>query len=612
MELKFPQQGYWKQPNIGDQFGDIWASFNLDLISNPGKIRVAPRTKKISGSDDTGLSTLVNPAAFIRTSARGSDEWWALCNQRLLYSNANANPIAVAWIVDGTASSPTTALDSLYSDFAEFDQNLVVSLKTDLARLVSGTWTATWWTGAGTLNKRGLVTAIPHPLCVGFNNLLLIADQVVTNNEGGFNERAGQASVHTVDANLNVTLNRLIFPQEFEVMWIRSSRSAYYIGCRNKKSREAKVFIWDGYSPNFNEDYKVGSSDVFAGVIKDEICHILNGFGQLKKFNGGGFSEIARLPLREDKYAKFEPTAGSYPVHRNGMTVVDDRICFLLNADVQGSRRMLHNMMSGIWEYHEDIGLYHKYFVPNDQSNDFGSGVIEYAGALVQTDKTQGWLLGGAKVTKDNGSNAISLIFYVDIWDSSAANITDNTLKIGQMISPKFQGQGIEETWQHLFSQFAKFLNSTDKLVVKYRVDERNWGTNPLLLKSCTWVSTTQFTSASSQGWSDVVAGDEIMIITGIGAGFVTKVSSISLNGATYTVNIADAVSGASGTFLATAWEWVELESIADQVRRYKKTLIGPTPNSNWFQYKLIIHAKGNSPEIEKINLKSETKIKIE
>ena len=595
----------WTQPNIGEIFGSIWASWNLDLISNRGRLKISPKTKIVADSDDGGLSALIKPVGFLRTAARGSDEWWALCNQGLFRTNANTDPTST-WIADATTNTPTTALSSLYSDLVEFSGNLLVTLKTDIARLVSGTWTADWWTGAGTLNQRALVNAIQHPLCVGFNNLTLIGDQVVLGDALGVK---GQASIHIIDSASVVTINRLIFGKEFEVIWIKSSNSEYYIGCRNKINGQGKVFVWDGSSENFNFDYEIGSDRTWAGIIKDEVCHTINGNGQLMKYNGGGFTEVARLPVTDNKYEKWGDALATPAVHRNGMELINNKINILLDSRV-GSLVMLENFLSGIWEYDEEMGLHHRVSISNNQSTDLdtGSPFIDLPGALKETSKDVSAFLAGCQVPTDN-STTIGVIVKFDTWTGS--NIADSTTKAGYLITTQIRGSSVEETWQKLYPVFKKLANSTDRIIIKYRLAKKTFGSRSTdAAKACTWADSTSFTSASSQAWSGVAIGDEIEILSGKGAGFSAHITNIVDGGATFTITIDTTFPSASGTFLCRVNNWIQLDAISSQEIEWEDFDIDN--ESIWIQLKIYLIGKGDSPEVEKLIITSTAKTKAE
>lgn len=614
-QIIIPQELVVTQPNISELVGEIWGSYNLDMTSESGRIKIAPRTKKISTDQDSGLSALVRPAKFLRTKARGSDEWWAICHQKLFYTNANIDP-RTPFIADATANSPTTALDYEYSDADEFSGDLVVSLKTDVAKLSGGTWDNSWW--VTTLSKRAMVTSIPHPVKTIFNNLFLIADQVAANNEASKGEKAGQASIHTIDIASNVSLNRLLFRKDLQVKFILSSSTEAWIGLDNIRGGKAEVAYWDGSSLNFNQNYKISDATLAGGVIdEDGICNVVDGKGRLLRFHGKGFKEVARLPITSSKYLRWSSGANN-PMHRNGICLVDGRINMLIAAGVNtDSKGGIENMWAGIWEYDPNIGIYHKYGITNTQSAgvlDFGSPMIRRPGALVETSKNYGILMGGAEVSTDNDTILTNLVFCIDNVDSSG-NISDNVLKTGNFITRKFTISSLEEHWQDMALKFQKLLNTTDKIYIKYRTDFKNYagGSNPGFYKSATWSTTTQFTVASNQTFSDVSVGDEVFITSGKGAGVCCKITAISLVSTTYTVTVDYTFTGVSNgdLLLIQVRNWTVLpwkqdgtqDYISDQTIRYFAPPVGD--KSGEMQFKIVMFGKGDSPAISSLYSKS-------
>jgi hypothetical protein len=608
-KITIPQKTIPKQVNRGDQFGDFWGTWNTDLVSNMGKVRVSARPLVHTASTDNAL--LSNPVAFVRSlsdtlSGSAMDSYFAVCNQKILKMTV-ASLTATMFQSDSLSSSPTTALSSLYSDAVDFNGNLVVSLKTTLARLVAGTWTADWYgslTGSPTLTD-----STPHPLCVGFTKELLI----------------GNGNIIASILGTTPTPARITLSSEYEVQWIRSSSSAYWIGCRNKQGGEGRVFMWDGKSPYVVGEYKIGSDITFSGVIKNEIPYTVNGNGVLLAFNGGGFSEVDRFPIANERQKnKLDDgfnTTGRYPVniHRNGIAIIDGEIHILLSAGLNNTNyTLLENMLSGIWCYTKETGLHHRYSIVKTSSSggafDYGSPKLFFAGALYPLNAGGNNLPGspslierersffaGARLYSNADTTELSVINYLSL---------DAKPKMGYFITPKMHGEDAQEMWQKAWLTFDTLKNSGDFITLKYRTS-RNFRFT--FDQPGTWASTTTFTTTATE-FSGVAVGDEIEVLSGEGSGMSANITAISGSG-TYTVTIDTTLTGASGTFQFRVANWTKIDTVTDLISAYKDFSIGQP--ANWVQFKCLMYGTGgttealaNSPEIEKLIVNSTPQIK--
>lgn len=529
------------QSNKGDVFGNLFGTFNMDFDTLAGKVRVSRRT--LITTDSTDDADLGLPIAFVRSSADTTDRWWAICGA-VLFKTTDSAP-GGAMTQDAIASTPT-GLSAISSDMVDFNGSLIVSQSTDLNKLTAGTWTATWWTGAGNLNQAVLTSGIAHPLCVSLKTNLLLA------GDGNL--------VHTVDKNNNVKNSRVILPSEFEVIWIRSTYDGTWIGARNKFNREAKAFFWDEYAENYNRGYGLKDEMTFSGCIKDGIPYTVNGLGQLLRYTDTGFEEVGVFPVFQQINKKLDDGVSVRTnIHRNGMAVIENKIhiniCSLLNQDEVKS---LENFPSGIWTFDDKQGLRHKYGLSLRRATggseiDYGAFLLFLAGALVPTENSAGLFLVGAAIRSSANVN-IKAILYGDAGEQF------NTR--GHFITSIMESSAFEDDFKDLLLTFRRFRNTTDRIIVKYR--SINNSTYPIISVTNTWTSTTTFTTTTA-GFANVVAGDEIMILQGRGAGATVKISSITVLAGTYTITISEAILNASGTFQCMASDWTELATVSTQ-----------------------------------------------
>ena len=585
----------WIQPNRGDVFGNLWASFNLDFETRLGK--VLPSRRMVIRTDSTDDTDLGVPWGFLRTSADATDRWWAGCGA-VLFKNPGTDPngIFTQDTAGSTDASSPADLTAVSSDIVEFNSNMVVSRSTDLARLVAGTWKRTWWTDTvvnGGLAQTALTTGIAHPLHTSLKtNVLCIGDGNL---------------LHTVDKNSNVKASRVILPTEFEIIWIRSTYDGTWIGARNK-SGEAKVFFWDESAENYNRSYGLKDEMTFAGVIKDGIPYTVNGTGQLLKFTGSGFEEVAVFPVFGQINKRLnDGNTVKRNINRNGMAIVEGKIHINISSTINNTfGDSMENFPSGVWTYDETQGLRHKYALSlwklaDATELDYGGFILPEAGALVATNTVHLFLAGciiGSSATAN-----INVISYPH------HGIQLNTR--GHFITSIFESSAFEDIFKDILLTFKRFKNSGDRIIIKYRtIKNINY---PIGLDfssgfTGTWTSTTVFTSTADL--ANALAGDEVMILRGRGGGAIPKISSISFATPTYTVTLAEAVTGVSGTMKFIISDWTEAAIISTQgIERQGFDL---DVSGTFIQLKIELRSvtagvqgTGDSPELEKIIINS-------
>lgn len=592
--IRFPQRSVWRQVNQGELFGDLYGSFNLDLTSNKGKVRVSPQTVAfMTNADDSNMKY---PVAYKRTSADGADKAWVLAGTKLYKLSWASFPGVMA--PDAIANTPTVS--HLTDDMDEFAGSLVVSNGTDLSKLTAGTWTANWWTGAGNLNQSAL-GANPHPTHTAFNNLFCFGDG---------------NKLHTVDTSNNVDTGgsggaRLTLKTELQVVWIRSSRSSIWIGCRNTQGRAAEVIQWDGSSATFNNNYKLNSSECLSGLIKDDVPFVVIGSGEFQQFNGRGFVTIDNFPVYLNKgHTWADQYTIPQMVHRNGMAVIDGNIQMLVSSAVDSDyKKGLENFASGIWEWTKETGLYHKYSVNKVRSGtnkDFGSPVLVKPGFLAALAGSTSKFVAGAEAYANDGGTStteVGILFYAD---------TDTLAKMGYLILPQVRTNEIEEVWQTLWILAKKFLNATSNVQIKYRLDLFSFDSQNGFDEGQSggaWASTTSFTfdKSSYADITQIAIGDEVQITSGVGSGLCAQVTNVGTVGNTVTVTIDQTVTGATTQNITVRFSrWVYIGNWQDVVQRYKQQNVNQS--SLFIQFKLVLFGLKTSPELDMIKIRSQAK----
>ena len=521
------------QINKGDTLGDLWSSFNIDLVSNYGRIR---NTRMIENNNSSFEANLGCAVAFRYFDSK----WWAVAGSRVHSSSRTQT----GFTADVTASTPTTC-SSDTSDIELFNGNMYVTSQTGLNKFTGSVWS----TNAQTLN-----TNTPH-LMTNYAERLYITDLY-----------SKIYSMNTSDSVAISSTNTLSFTNSLAnvITFLRSASNTIWIGTINTQGGKGAIYEWNGVSTQTNRSYRLESGGALSCVIKDDIPWIVDTNGRLMYWNGGSFIEVARFPIFPDEnillYNAFSQINDRF-IHPNGMSLVNGKINILINnLNDDFGATISERLPSGVWEYDENKGLYHKYSISYTGTattivTDYGQNRLSRVGALLQAkvqnnaSGANGTLLAGATYFT-NASSIQSGIFFED-------NI-DTTQKYGYFVTNWISSLGLKDTWQKIFIKYRKFLASTDKIIVKYRIAE----VTPTEV-SITWTSTTTFTTTTNILSKE---GFEVEIIQGTGSGKTAHITLINVNAGTYTVTVDDTFTGVTtGTAKARIQAWIKIGEVTGQ-----------------------------------------------
>lgn len=574
------------QKNLGDKFNpsDLWGSFNLDLSKKLGTLLVSPRMLlNINTDDDAQLDA--PPVAF-RAFITSTPDIWAIAGA-FMWSTSTGGPNDT-FAQDATGSTPTN-LSSDQSDMDVFGASLVVTGSNDIYLLSSSkTWSA--------LSNSLASSSGIHALTVfrAQNKTYIIDD----NAAGVTSLNVNLSTVVLSTSGSQYSLNDLVEGAGgnvgSELSCIASKSDLIGIGTINKSGSTCKFYVWDGSQASGpNNYYKLYASGILAVIVVDDTFVVFDTKGRLLQLNGGTFTELARLPLGGATLKLPLSTPTSRPVHFNGMSLVDGNIEILINTQLwETNSPIKENVPSGIWCYDRRTkNFYHKRSIGLTKSGgtitDYGASKLSLVGALsevevISTDITQGSINGQvlagcsyfttATVTKSG-------IFYDDS--------NDTLQKAAVMVSGKMFSPNIKDNWRRFYCRLRKFLNSTDKIVLKARSKE-----DVAVEATITYTSTTQFTVPTASFSTAPSVGDEVEILQGIGAGRCAHITVISTNGANYEVTVDETITGATTqTAKARFQTWRKIgtfSSQTDDVMDFPLT-DSEISASVWIQFKLWI-----------------------
>jgi len=330
MSYKLPlNNGKW---SVGmDGFADIIQTRNLNL-------------------DKTGTIQVAQQPIVLYTSTEDSDfgKVKAIVNDYVITTGNvfKLDPTLGTMTEQTTTSMPDIGIAS---DAVYYLSQIMVS-----SSQTSGTDTVDGYNGSSwTARVSGLTNSVPHPLCV-FENLKTLC---VGNGNIVWQSTSGG---YTQDAT-----NTLTLPSQYTVTWMRWRNGVLYIGTRNTTNGSARMFVWNGVGTSTGVGWSVSCDWIYSGADYKSSMVVLTSAGQLLRFNGGGFDELAHLPVYETSYSWSKANASAQSTlgrcDNRGLIAYGDVLYLNIDGQVQGNpdQTYLHSQPSGLWTYDPENGLYH-------------------------------------------------------------------------------------------------------------------------------------------------------------------------------------------------------------------------------------------------------------
>jgi hypothetical protein len=567
MTIKIPGQVGWKQINRGEAVGSLWSTFNIDLQSNLSKVRVSPRLK-LNSTQFTSFSSRY-PVAFERFGTR----LYSIVGTTI-YRNTNDSALpSDAFAADTSTSAATdyTAQSDLLSVWgvllATSDQEM-----RSLSAANGGTWTD---------RITGMTSSSLHKMCY-FKKY----DRVYVTDVGI--ESINSSYTHLTDGDYTLPADSY---RNFSD--IKATSNSVWIATKTKQASNFRgsVLQWDGISNQVSREYKLPCTAVLAIAIDEarDVPIAIGNDGVIYEFTGSGFTEAGRFPFKNRLPYIGSSAYGSDPspfIHPNGVLFTKNgTLLMLINGQNEDSNATQEeNLPSGVWELSRDGSLVHKYSISYDPVSsaitDYGQSEIINAGALFYAD------FNSTSTSKD-GTLLVGASYYTSATATASSIFYDNSLdtvqKYGYIVTPQIFSD-IVGTFSRIITRFKRFLDSGDRIDIKYRTD------NPEPERiTITWTSTNTFTTTSD---IDTKTGYEVEIIRGTGAGKCAHITSIVNNAGTRTVTLDDTFTGVTtGTAIARLQNWQKVDTVSSRGPQY--SLTGLKVTNPWIQFKICMQFKG-------------------
>lgn len=564
------QEGRVRQLNLNDTAGELWATRNIDIHTNPGKIKLARPFKQVAtdsdvGGDDVEAFAILGANAYALTSGglfRDSspfDDW---------------NSIASA-VNNGSKR-----------DMVVFKGVLAISTSNNIDSFNGTTKTSSWWTARG---NPSLTDGYPHILEV----LRIGAETLAVTDKNKVHAYTGGIAA---DPILSTTVE---LDAQFVATCLKSAIRNVWIGTYTEDAEQAHVFEWDGASTNYTESYPVGAKAVLAMEIIDNIPLIITERGDIKIFNNAGFQTVAQFPFSKDpvfangvETGLIQPDNLARPVHPKGMRRKGNTVFIYANFEdlLATDYGLKKRTPSGVWAL--DLTTWSLTHL-GSQGNE---SLFATSTPLMVINESSGRIFMGGRTEESlNG-----------IW---IEDLDDTSENYGYAVTSEVEADGIQEVFNETITK--ALLGADDDIVLKYR--SRNDVLLPLVLPNCFWASATQFNTAEDLSYIktrfDLGERDEIEVLLGQGSGRLAHITEIVENSGSYEVTIDEEIGVApeESTIRFDNFKKVPKAMTAEDLEVLR---LGVGDNSSWAQYKLALHGKAGNPTIRSFTMTTNTKEK--
>lgn len=427
------------QANNSDLFGNLHYSKSLNL-DEEGYIKVSSRA--ISLINEETDSNFDLPVSFGR---RGNGDWYILTTDKPYTTSLSETSITVSQDTDSDDQAPIQgSVDSL----GRWWQNKwhVTGLTGSTVGLMYKTPATGNWSNPAIA---ALSSGSMHALEVfRSRNSLCISDGVTVNQYS--------QGYSTTDPLTSSAYAKLSIPNGYEMTHLAFSGTKMGVATRLSddvagQNEEAFFFTWDGLLSTPNQAVPVGSDTVVALKAYKSSWIIITRNGEIKFFNGGGFTTLTSLPFWYSN--KIWGTSTSR-LNLGDMIEVDgDVIYFNLQSKLADfgvrSEEYMYNNVGGILCYDPKIGIYHKYapsisqasmlVVSDANVNTTTNTMTKSTGTIPATGNPVKYVPGAATVIGGLKPNNVYYIIKVDASNFKVA--TTKTLALaGTAIDLTTQG----------------------------------------------------------------------------------------------------------------------------------------------------------------------------
>ncbi len=327
----------WQQTNTSDLTGNVFVTKNISFDSE-GYLTLSNATPGMySQANDADFDEV---AAFCRCDGYG----YFAGTHDAPYQIDEARPYGEVPTKILTAGAVGCDIEG---DAQFFGDSMVVSQDTDVDYYTpsTNTWTDTNISLSGTSQSQHSLTHFLslNALAVANVNTVALYEFPITATPTPF-DSGGVNSVMTVPSNFYITGTTYFNDNLFS-------------GTMNRQGGKAALYVWDGTGTAAQSVYEVDSVIIWdVTTYQDSVVNI-TGAGELLRFNGSGFTQLAALPIYYTDRKMADET--NIAMYKN--TLKPNGELLYTNWSSTAYDLKLNDQPDGVWCYDEKVGMYHRY-----------------------------------------------------------------------------------------------------------------------------------------------------------------------------------------------------------------------------------------------------------
>lgn len=338
MARRLPGQSrQWVQTNESDLFSLQTKNINFD---EEGYIKLSPRAVSLVDEDTTNFGL---PTALGRRSD-GNFEVVTTSTPFEIQIDANAaSGVSAVEDTDSDGDSPPNFNFNSHGCWFNNLWNVTEDDELYTKNLSNGNWTDR--------NKSANMTAgVLHPVAHMISRDTLMV--------GNGNQVLQYDTSYSADTTLNL-------PSLFEVTKLAYNGGKMAIATKLSDTvqginGQAQFFLWDGTSAATNPGIDSGADYILDVIAYKGTFVIVNRAGQLRMYNGGGWTELAQLPVW------FTSRTWGDSVNQQGVGDILEADGDIIYINIDGSTEQYgrkgeeYLSPGGLWCFDPKVGLYHR------------------------------------------------------------------------------------------------------------------------------------------------------------------------------------------------------------------------------------------------------------